>query len=336
MPKIINGKPCYSQFEIFPIKGYFSKFGAHQTMLEDKIRMTAYKNALRKAIIPGKSIIVEIGTGTGILSLLAARYGARKIYTFELGPIANLAKKIISDNHFENTIEVITKPFEEVSLPEKADIIVSETLGLIGIEENTVNIFYNVKQKFGKKDTILIPYELEIYCCPSSSKTVIPMKKFWENSIESFNFSTIKNLTSNNIYSRLLINKASLLSQKSICNDYILGKNKELTNTSNHRFIINKNGNIEGFTIWFNAKLYKDIAINTQPGSKTHWQQSFILCEKPVRLRKKDCINLSLSFSKIDDETVVEWKYEIIRSKQLLLEGFGSNRDIINYSKGKF
>ena len=61
------GTPCISQYEIYPISGYFSKFGAHQTMLMDKERVEGFKKILRQKIIPGKSIVMEIGPGTGIL-----------------------------------------------------------------------------------------------------------------------------------------------------------------------------------------------------------------------------------------------------------------------------
>ncbi|TSC94016.1 MAG: protein arginine N-methyltransferase 1 [Parcubacteria group bacterium Licking1014_1] len=92
------GKPCYSQYEIYPISGYFSKLGAHQTMLEDKSRMDAFLNALKELIIPGKSIVLDIGTGTGILAMMAAKFGAKQVFAIESYPIINIAREIARDN----------------------------------------------------------------------------------------------------------------------------------------------------------------------------------------------------------------------------------------------
>ena len=110
------GKPCNSQYEIYPISGYFSKLGAHQTMLADKARLSGFFNALRGAIIPGKSIVLDIGTGTGILVMMAARLGARKVFAIESSPIINIARVIARDNNLHQKIKFIKGYSTEFSI----------------------------------------------------------------------------------------------------------------------------------------------------------------------------------------------------------------------------
>lgn len=80
-------------------------------MLEDDPRTSAYKNAImsNKAFFEGK-VVMDVGCGTGILSIFCAQAGAKKVYAIEASKIAGLAKEIVKENKFEDVIEVILNP----------------------------------------------------------------------------------------------------------------------------------------------------------------------------------------------------------------------------------
>lgn len=81
-------------------------------MLEDDPRTSAYKNAImsNKAFFEGK-VVMDVGCGTGILSIFCAQAGAKKVYAIEASKIAGLAKEIVKENKFEDVIEVIFKTY---------------------------------------------------------------------------------------------------------------------------------------------------------------------------------------------------------------------------------
>jgi len=111
--------------------------GWHFPMLADAARNDAYATAIAKAVRPGMQVL-DIGTGSGLLALLAARAGASHVTAVEAHPvIAATARQIVAKNGYEATITVIAKRSTELDasmLPEPADLIVSEILdaGLIG------------------------------------------------------------------------------------------------------------------------------------------------------------------------------------------------------------
>lgn len=86
-------------------------------MLEDDPRTSAYKNAImsNKAFFEGK-VVMDVGCGTGILSIFCAQAGAKKVYAIEASKIAGLAKEIVKENKFEDVIEVILKIYIRCNL----------------------------------------------------------------------------------------------------------------------------------------------------------------------------------------------------------------------------
>jgi protein arginine N-methyltransferase 1 len=97
-------------------------------MMADPVRMHAYAEALRRAVKPG-SVVVDVGTGTGIFALLAARFGARKVYAIDTNPCIHLAHEVAKANGLADKIEFIHKDVREVEPPEKADVLVADCRG---------------------------------------------------------------------------------------------------------------------------------------------------------------------------------------------------------------
>ena len=107
--------------------------GWHFTMLRDEARAAAYDAALRRTVTP-QSRVLEIGCGSGILAMMAARAGARSVVTCEMTPaIAKQAAEIVARNGYADRVRVIAKHSHkldaETDLGGRADILVSEILG---------------------------------------------------------------------------------------------------------------------------------------------------------------------------------------------------------------
>jgi ribosomal protein L11 methylase PrmA len=103
-------------------------------MLKDKVRTMTYMNSIMKNphLFEGK-VVMDVGCGTGILSMFAARAGAARVIAIDCASIADQAKQIVRANGFEDRITVIRGKVEEIDLPhgiEKVDIIISEWMGM--------------------------------------------------------------------------------------------------------------------------------------------------------------------------------------------------------------
>ena len=126
-----------------PLEINYYDLSIHKLMLRDQVRCEAFRKALAETITPGCAVL-DIGAGTGILSLFAAQAGARVVYAIERTDTAEIARRLVLENGLEDKIKIFQSDMESVEIPEKVDVIVSEWLGGYGIDENLLP--YDVKQ----------------------------------------------------------------------------------------------------------------------------------------------------------------------------------------------
>lgn len=122
----LHAEPAAKTKEEEDSDGYFrsyAHFGIHEEMLKDAVRTESYRDAMlnNPASFSGK-VVLDVGCGTGILSMFAARAGARKVYAVDNSSIATMAREIIQANGLSDVITVLRGRMEDVLLPEKVDV----------------------------------------------------------------------------------------------------------------------------------------------------------------------------------------------------------------------
>ena len=133
----------------------------HVPMMNEQHRNQAYFDAL-KAVVTDKSTVFEIGTGSGLLAMMAAKLGAKQVTTCESVPlIAETAQQIIKDNHFEKTINVIAKKSTDIEIgkdmPMQADILVSEIFSSELLGEHVLPSLEDAKRRLLEPQGKVIP-----------------------------------------------------------------------------------------------------------------------------------------------------------------------------------
>ena len=109
-------------------------------------------------------IVMDIGAGTGILSIFAAKAGAKHVYAIEFAEIAIFAKEIIKQNGLEDKITVIKGKMEEIELPvDKVDIIISEWMGYFLLYESMLDSVFYARDKYLRKGGKMLPDRAELY-----------------------------------------------------------------------------------------------------------------------------------------------------------------------------
>ena len=127
-------------------------------MLMDHVRMRAYHTAImaNKSMFEGKTIL-DVGTGSGVLSLWAAQAGAAKVYAVEYTDMAIHARKMVEANGMSHIIEVIQSSVEELELPCKVDIVISEWMGYILLRESMLDSVIRARNKWMKPTGSMFP-----------------------------------------------------------------------------------------------------------------------------------------------------------------------------------
>ena len=125
-------------------------------MIADQGRTRAYAESLKRLVTPA-SVVVDIGTGTGILALLAGRLGARKVYAIEPSDAIQFGRRVAAQNGLDGRVEFIQGLSTQVQLPEKADVIVSDIHGVLPAHQRSLFSIMDARDRFLGFRGCLIP-----------------------------------------------------------------------------------------------------------------------------------------------------------------------------------
>ena len=272
----------------------YSHSQIHLDMIQDEPRTLAYYNSIEKnASFFKDKVVADVGSGTGILSLFAARVGAKKVYAIECTPIHKLAEKIIKDNNFENIITVVVGRSEEIQLPEKVDIIISEWMGYSLYFEVMLPAVLSIRDRFLKPNGLILPSSARLFISAVEVAEYRATSVDYWDSVYGLNFSAMKEFSIKepvieSVYPSQLLSAASIISEidiskcQSSCQFF----------TSPFKLYINRFDLFDGFITWFDVDFNGPISksrLSTSPFDKsTHWAQTVFLLPQPIEVKKGD------------------------------------------------
>ncbi|KAF7456531.1 putative protein arginine N-methyltransferase 6 [Cryptosporidium felis] len=287
----------------------------HQLMLQDVERVEAYKRAFEenRELFEGK-LVLDVGCGTGILSMLAAKCGASKVYAVDGSNVSFLAKKIVEDNELSGTVQIIKGLVEEIELPvEKVDIIISEWMGFYLLHEGMLDSVIFARDKWLNPDSGLIfPRKASIYA------SLVEIEDFWGKNIESmnniqgFDYSSMKNIILSGYMKSPLVLEVEPKNVENFSNECIfsldilkIGSPSELNNIeSTFNIKVKKDTEfVHGFIFWFDVEFpahkSKPVVLSTSPFDKpTHWKQTITLFNDHLEAKKGLSLICSAKFNR--------------------------------------
>ena len=140
----------------------------HQGLLADTRRNRAFHKALVARVRPGHSVL-DIGAGSGIWAVLAARLGARRVVAVEREPVLRpIIERLASENGVADRVEVVCAGARRLELPREFDVVVSETVGSEGFEEGIVQIMQRARERFLRPGGVLVPETLALRGAPAA------------------------------------------------------------------------------------------------------------------------------------------------------------------------
>ncbi|KAL3668642.1 Protein arginine N-methyltransferase 1 [Phytophthora oleae] len=174
----------------------YSHFGIHEEMLKDTVRTKAYMNAIlqSKHLFKDK-VVLDVGCGTGILSMFAAKAGAKHVYGIDCSSILTQAREIVKANGFADKITLIQGKMEELTLPvDKVDIIISEWMGYFLLYESMLDTVLYARDKYLVPGGLMFPDHSTLYIGAIEDGEYKAEKlDFWEN-VYGFDMSCIKEI----------------------------------------------------------------------------------------------------------------------------------------------
>ena len=311
---------------------------AHAGMLHDHERHLKYNLALKETILAtfGKCDaiqVLDIGTGTGILSMMAAKMSDKvKVTACEMfKPIANLAHDIVKDNGYQNKIDIVNKSSNSLEIPHdlscKADILVTEILDSELIGEGVIPTINDAHKKLLSDNACVIPAAAELHIQLIESDTLFKTHKLSSFSLPK-SFSNCQGTANAHELqcSQLYPESIKLLSDAHTCTEidfskpYIHNKTKK---QSMHQTVVNitQSGKLHAVVMWWNLILHREsnITLNMAPSWETqndfvwrdHWMQCVYYLPNEMDVYAGNEISLNMHH---DDYSV--W-FDVNNSKSL-------------------
>lgn len=161
-----SDRPCVASVPVDQDSGYFqtyAHYGIHHEMLSDVVRTSSYRDAIvRNAATMQDKIVLDLGCGTSILSMFAARSGARRIYAVDQSDIIYKAMDIVRTNGIDS-IEFVKGRLEDTPLPvHQVDIIVSEWMGYFLLFEGMLDSVIYARDRYLAPGGRLLPNRCNI------------------------------------------------------------------------------------------------------------------------------------------------------------------------------
>lgn len=262
-------------------------------ILADKLRNEAFRRALKKVIKPGKTVVTDLGSGTGFLSFLARKLGAKECHLYDPSELLELSRMIaqssgITGCTFHQTHSTLERH------PPKADVVVSETLGNFALEEGIIETM-NDATRFLRPGGTVIPQKLTQYVAPMTSDRLWKEIASWDRVGMGIDFSPAHEISCNNMYVRSIRNSDLLPTSARAWDRIDLRKRNDPVRTASVSWSgIGKT--IYGFAVWWESQLIPGVTLSTAPSeARTHWEHVYLPVLAPLRIAKGECLELRLS-----------------------------------------
>ena len=259
----------------------------HQSMLADSARTESLQKAIAAAVSPG-DLVLDLGCGTGILSFFALRAGARRVYAVELGRVIELAKTISAANDFGSDIVFLRKEFSEVELPERVDLLITETIGNFGLEEGILGTVIEARRRWLKPEGSIIPQALELAVAPVEAPGISRHLEIWTEDLHGLDFSRVRPFAINNP-AWIKLDPSSFLSESQTLARVDLARAESDEVRGEASFVVGRAGTVHGIGGWFLADLFEGFSLSNAPSAEaSSWMQAFFPLERALCVAEGD------------------------------------------------
>jgi len=275
----------------------YAHFGIHEEMLKDEVRTLTYRNSMwhNKHLFKGK-VVLDVGCGTGILSMFAAKAGAKMVIGVDMSSIVDHAKQIVKDNKLDDVVTIIRGKVEEISLPEgveKVDIIISEWMGYCLFYESMLDTVLYARDKWLAPNGLMFPDRATLYVCGIEDRQYKDDKIHWWDEVYGFDMSCIRKVALteplvDTVDCNQVVTNSCLIKEI----DIQTCTKEDIPFTSPFHLQIKRNDYMQALVTYFNiefTKCHKRVGFSTAPEARyTHWKQTVFYLDDYLTCKKGD------------------------------------------------
>merc|ERR1711993_199019 len=271
----------------------YAHFGIHEEMLKDEVRTLTYRNSMyhNKHLFKDK-IVLDVGCGTGILSMFAAKAGAKQVFGVDMSGIVEQARIIVEKNGFADKVTLIRGKIEEIPLPvPKVDIIISEWMGYCLFYESMLDSVLFARDKWLASDGLMFPDRATLYVTAIEDRQYKDDKINWWDDVYGFDMSCIKKVALQEplvdvVDRNQVVTNSCLLKEI----DIQTCTKDDIPFESPFNLQIKRNDYAQALVTFFNiefTKCHKRVGFSTAPEAPyTHWKQTVFYLDEYITAKK--------------------------------------------------
>lgn len=255
----------------------------HAHMVEDRLRTKPLLLAVARAV-RRKDVVVDIGTGLGLLAIQAAKAGAKRVWAIDWDERAlDAARGNASKAGVSEAISFLHGLSFDVDLPERADLVICETVGSFAFDENILATLSDAKRRLLKRGGRIIPQKLELWAAPLGRRPKISRPAEIAR-----------------------IRKADLLGAPILTSQVNFAGRVPTAIYAKPLFRCHRRGVIRSIAVWPKVKWWKKFATDAAPGqAPTHWKQGILHIE-PRSVKVGDRVGLELIIGPHPDDPLFQ------------------------------
>jgi type I protein arginine methyltransferase len=285
----LSGRPSVAAGTMYNLHDY-------TWMITDEGRMGPYVRAL-EAVVQAGSVVVDIGTGAGILALIACRLGARRVYAIDTNDAIEVGRELARENGVADRIVFLQRDAREVELPERADVIVSDLRGMLPLSGDHLAIMADVRGRFLKPGGVLIPARDRLMVAVVEQPDVYewalgpargPLGITLEAMRARLQHATCADRGSNPLRPENVVSTAAAWATL----DYATVQPVPIAGSADLQ--VKRGGTAHGLVLWFEAVLAGEHGFTTAPGQELCYGRLFLPWPRQVAVSEGDRVTVDL------------------------------------------
>lgn len=288
---------------------YHYSLTGYGSMIADAVRLSAYRRALEQAVRPG-DVVLDLGTGPGVMALLACRAGAGHVYAIEPNEAIEAAREVAAANGLADRITFLHGLSTALTPPRPCQVIVSDLRGCVPLYERHLPILADARARWLAPGGRLIPRRDFIRAALAENATVYgdygePWRRLGREL--DLDFAAVRRRTVNT------------MGKCRLAREHLLGPAQPWAELDYHviadphvagrlALAAGRPGTAHGLVLWFDAELGDGIGYSNAPGEpELVYGQYFLPFEEPLPVREGDRVTVDLAARLVGDDYVWRW-----------------------------
>jgi protein arginine N-methyltransferase 1 len=286
-------------------------------MMCDEVRMKAFLAALEKHVKPG-SVVADLGTGTGIFALVAAKLGARRVFAIDPNPAVEVGKQLARENGLADRVTFFRGISTEIDLPERADVIVSDMRGQLPVAGDNLSSLIDARERLLVPGGVMIPMRDRLFVA------LVEAPKLFDNMVSPWEPRRFHGLSHEAARASVLqgvyadhaapIEEPQLLTEGRVWATLDYATLKDPAVSGRVTAPVRRSGAAHGLCAWFESATSDGIAYSTGPGPETTvYARMFLPLLEPTAVEEGDELDLSLRADRNATDHTWTWSTTITR-----------------------